>query len=261
MFVRFNFWITGVKRGVDTLPRLLRICLLGVFILVSLVSNAQLDKYQITLMLTPSFENMNDRDLPNIFQYKLSYNLGAEFKLFLAPDVSVSSGVIFQNKGFRTTPQYTNPNITDGHIIISARYFCVPLNLDGHIPIAEKTDLVLSGGITGGRLFDETFVGRRLNGEEEIREGLFKTENDDRQTLDVFSDYYWGINLGFGICQYIKSKMVVAIEPFYRRQLNGAIDPTSAARGYLEPRFDSFSVDCKIGYYFNKNIKNYKKSF
>ncbi len=236
--------------------------ILGFFCLAFINAHAQLDKYQISLMLTPSYENMNDRDFPNIFEYKLSYNLGAEFKLFLSPDISVSSGIIFQNKGFKTQPEYTNPDaLQKGHIVISARYISVPLNIDGHIPIAEKFDFIISGGLTAGHLYDDTFVGRRINGDEEIKEGFFGTVSEDKQPFDVYNDWYFGLNVGFGFCQYIKSKMISAVEPYYRRQLNQAIDPTSAASGYGAPRLDSFSVDCKIGYYFNKNINNKRKSF
>lgn len=220
------------------------------------------EKFQITLLVSPSFETMNDRKAPNIFDYKFSYNTGIEYKHFLAPDFSISSGVIFQNKGFRTDPVYiNNTGNSRGHILIAARYLTVPLVFDGHIKIAEKFDFIMSAGICGGYLVNESFIGRRIDGDAEVAEGLFSSPSADRQPLDVFNNMYWGLNLGAGFCKYIASKLVIAVEPYYRRQLNSAIDPTSRARGYQEPRFDSFSLDVKIGYYFNKNIRNYRKTF
>ena len=220
------------------------------------------EKFQITLMFSPSFETYNDRQLPDIFDYKLSYNIGVEYKHFLAPDFSFSTGLLFQNKGFSTKPVYLNSGIdTKGNINISARYLTIPFTFDGHIKLANKLDLILSAGINGGYLVNESFIGRRVNGEEEIQEGIFSTNSEDRQLLDIFSNTYFGVNLGVGLCKYIKSKMVIAVEPFYRRQINDAIDPTSRASGYIEPRLDSFCLDVKIGYYFNKNIRNYRKKF
>src|SRR5690606_16486038 len=132
-------------------------------------SQASGEKFQITLMLTPSFENMNYRKAPNLFQYKLSYNVGLEYKHFLAPDVSVSTGILFQNKGFRTQPVYADPAVApSGNILIAARYLSIPLNLDGHIKLSETLDFILSGGITGGYLLSDSFIGRRLHGDAEL---------------------------------------------------------------------------------------------
>ena len=220
------------------------------------------EKFQITLLLSPSFETYNDRLAPDIFDYKLSYNIGVEYKHFLAPDFSFSSGILFLNKGFSTKPVYVNSGIdTKGNINISARYLSIPFNFDGHIKLTDKLDFIISAGVTGGYLVSESFIGRRVKGDEEIQEGIFSTNSPDRQPLDIFSNTYFGLNLGVGLCQYIKSKMVISVEPYYRRQVNDAIDPTSAASGYLKPRLDSFCMDIKIGYYFNKNIRNYRKKF
>lgn len=233
-------------------------------VLVSVFAQVQAagEKFQITAVFSPSFETYNDRKQPDIFNYKLSYNVGVNYKHFLAPDFSVSTGILFQNKGFSTRPVYVNSTAgTEGNIHISARYLSVPINLEGHLKISEKLDFVMSAGFTGGYLVSESFIGRRINGEEEIKEGVFYTDSEDRQPLDIFNDIYFGLNLGAGFCKYIKSKMVLVIEPTYRRQLNGAIDVNSAAVGYIEPRLDSWCIDFKIGYYFNKNIRNFRKTF
>ena len=241
---------------------MLRRLLLFSFCLISFWGKAGGDKWQLTLLLSPSLETYNDREAPDIFDYKLSYNVGFEYRYFLAPDFSFSTGATFLNKGFSTQPVYANSGIeTSGNILISARYIGVPFNFNGHFKATEKLDFIVSAGLTGGYLVNESFIGRRINGDEELQEGVFYTDTDQRQPLDIFNNLYLGWNFGVGFCQYIASKMVIAVEPYYRRQINDAIDPSSAATGWVKPRLDSFCLDLKVGYYFNRNIRNYRKEF
>lgn len=233
-----------------------------VFTLFTLGTFAGGDKWQLTLLLSPSLETYNDRAAPDIFDYKLSYNVGVEYKYFLAPDFSFSTGAMFLNKGFSTRPVYANSGLeTAGNILISARYIGVPFNFNGHFKLTEKLDFIVNAGLTGGYLVNDSFIGRRINGDKELQDPLFEDASDQRQPLDIFSNIYLGWNLGIGFCKYVASKMVIAVEPYYRRQINDAIDPSSAATGWVKPRLDSFCLDLKVGYYFNRNIRNYRKEF
>ena len=57
--------------------------------------------------------------------------------------------------------------------------------------------------------------------------------------------------------------MVIVIQPFYARQLNKALrnDAPVVSPENTTPKLDSYGMDIKIGYYFNKNINNDKKNF
>ncbi len=226
-----------------------------------------IDKYQITVNLSPSMEHFNDRtiglQLPN--QWKASYHFGFEYRRFLDPNFSVHVGLNFQNKGFKTEPFIllsTGQIAPDkaGHIIVSARYLTIPLGIDKHFQLAKKLDLVLTTSFAGGRLVNQTMVGRRFDGPEDLEDPLFGRLAAGSSNIHWYGKYYLGANIGIGLAKYIKSKLLIVVQPMYQRQLNNALDPDGPIIGTEKPRLDSFSLDIKVGYYFNKQIKNNRKN-
>lgn len=225
------------------------------------------DIYHLTAVLSPSFEKISDRriqySLP--LEWKPSYHFGFEYKGFLDPDFSFTTGIHFQNKGFRTRPRIMSlPGVIDeertGHIRISARYLTIPFGLDKHFQIGKRTHLMASAALHGGILINQVFSGSRIDGPEDIQDPLFLGLKDEASNIDWFRRPYFAWSAGFGIVQYIKAKLVLSVQPMYQRQLNDNIDPDGPVSGTEKPRFDAIYINFKGGYYFNKQIKNYKKA-
>ncbi len=227
------------------------------------------EKYQITGQASPSYETINYRskDFRKLGGYKLSYNFGFEYKNFLSPVLSYSTGLQFQNKGFRNVLEFYSSDsvkiFKDGAIVINAYYLMVPFDLNWDISIFNKTAFVVSSGFSSGVLFRQEMVGKRIP-EELSQKNPFTGEQLDsgREKIDWFKKLFFGWNVGVGLTQYIKSKLVITVQPMYTRQLNKLIDPNGPVRtGGTIPKFDSFSLNLRIGYYFNDQIANYKKEF
>ena len=87
----------------------LNIIFLSLWIFISAKVDAQhVSKYQITLLLSPSMEGYNPRNKEvkrlwktQGYQTKFTYNFGLEYKKFMSPLSSFSTGLLLQNKGYR----------------------------------------------------------------------------------------------------------------------------------------------------------------
>ena len=98
--------------------------------------------------------------------------------------------------------------------------------------------------------------------EENPEEGLFDLSENGSE-LNLFRDYYVGAHVGIGISTYIKSRIVLIVQPMYRFQLHDARD-FSGQFNSGDPfvaRLNSFGIDLKIGYFFTKQIRNRKKQY
>lgn len=227
------------------------------------------EKYQITGQLSPSYETINyrNKNFRSLGGYKLSYNFGFEYKNFLSPVFSVSTGLQLQNKGFRNVLEFYSSDsvkiFKDGALVINAYYLMAPLDLNWDIQLFNKTALVLSTGFSAGYLLRQEMVGKRIPSELEQKNPMTgEPLIPGTEKIDWFKHFYFGWNGGLGITQYIKSKLVLTIQPVYTRQLNKLIDPWGPVRtGETTPKFDSYAIHFRLGYYFNDQIANYKKEF
>lgn len=227
------------------------------------------EKYQITGQLTPSYETMNYRDktFRRMAGYKLSYNLGFEYKNFLSPVFSISTGVQIQNKGFKNILEFYSSDsakiFDDVTLMVNAYYLVAPVDLNWDIQIFDKTSLIISTGFSPGILFRQEMVGKRIPEELSERNPFTgRTLEAGREKIEWFNRFYFGWNGGLGITQYIKSKLVISLQPVYTRQLNKLIDPLGPVKtAGTTPKFDSYAIHFRVGYYFNDQIANYKKDF
>lgn len=241
--------------------------LLAVFILP--LNLAADEKYQITGQLSPSYETINyrNKNFRHLGGFKLSYNFGFEYKNFLSPVFSISTGLQMQNKGFRNIIEFYSSDsvkiFRDGALVINAYYLMAPIDLNWDIQLLDKTVLVISTGFSAGYLLRQEMTGKRIPAElEQINPVTGRPYEPGTEKIDWFKHFYFGWNGGFGITQYIKSKLVLTVQPMYTRQLNRLIDPWGPVRtGETTPKFDSYAIHFRLGYYFNDQISNYKKEF
>ncbi len=139
----------------------------------------------------------------------------------------------------------------------------IPFDLNWDIQLLNKTALVVSTGFSTGYLLRQEMVGRRIPEEiAPINPITGEYLDGGKEKIDWFKHFYFGWNAGFGITQYIKSKLVLTVQPMYTRQLNRLIDPYGPIKADgTTPKFDSFAIHFRLGYYFNDQIANYKKEF
>ncbi len=226
------------------------------------------EKYQITFQLSPSYEALSPRDARyrGIFGNKFSYNFGFEYKNFYSPGFSLSVGLDYQNKGFRNvielnTTDTASTGFSDAVIIGAARYLALPLDMNFHYHIAEKTEFIFSTGITVAGLLQQTLNGKRVP--EEIPNSTVTAlgAENGKKNIDIFNPLFYGFNISAGFCKYIKSKGVIVVQPKYTRGLSKALANSAPVSADYTPKLDSFSIDIRIGYYFTRQIKNAKKDF
>jgi len=230
------------------------------------------EKYQVSLQLSPTLERLNmrssDSTMKNLHGTKLSYNFGISYKHFLSPLNTFEMGLIFQNKGLRNVLG----NALDGRGLFDKRvlalglwYISVPTNFNFHIRTSRKSRILITSGLMNGILINQVQEGRRTEaGDKSPFTGGDIT--DSKVKINIFRRHYLGLNLGFSFMKYIKSKVVLEIEPMYTRSINKAFRKDAPVNygGLIPeptPKLDSFSVNFRLGYFFNKQIKNYQKDF
>lgn len=243
-----------------------RLTVVVLIVLTSGLAKAGGEKFQITLLLSPSaewvyFRNSANAGLYNdIFGTKLSYNFGIEYKRFFDPSLSFSTGFLYQNKGFRNT--YTQENldgtIEEGTTLGSAHFATLPLYLNAHHGITRKTEMIYTAGLGIGYLMSQTVRNVNYTGEDNAQDGLFDTGNG-RSNINFFRDFYLGLHAGVGISTYIRSRIVLVLQPMYKYQLNDGRNPELPINDLFAAKLNSFAVDIKVGYFFTKQVRNRKK--
>jgi len=226
------------------------------------------EKYQIKLVVSPSVEWIHFRNdltgLNDLFGPKLSYNFGFEYLHFLSPGFSLSTGLQYQNKGFRNETEYliAGSNETDQGITIgSARYATMPFDMNFHIRIAKKTHILISTGLLGGYLVNSTVNNSNYTNEDTPDNGSLFTLSNGKSNIDLFSDWYFGYQAGLGFSKAIKSRMIIVVQPMYRYQFSRAIPLDANITQVVSAKLNSFAIDFKVGYYFSRQIRNQQKDF
>ncbi|NQY66997.1 MAG: hypothetical protein HRT72_04655 [Flavobacteriales bacterium] len=231
------------------------------------------ETWQITVMVSPSIENMSDKldrqynrlnrdtiknnpDLNKIDLYdiKWSYNYGIEFKSFMTDLNSFSTGLFFVNKGYQKVLTY--PDAPDKLVRLNAFYVETPAVFNWHKELNKKSRLIFSTGLHLGRLVSEKIATFSL---DEDGSGKFSDDKLINRELKLYNPWYIGGNVGLGISMYVKTKMVLILQPNYTHQFNKAERQDAAAVTFKENKFRSFSFDMKLGYYFNRKLKNGRK--
>lgn len=233
------------------------------------------EKFQIKIMLSPSAEwlrfgqSVNAPIYNSQFGTKLSYNFGIEYKRFFDPSLSFSTGLLYMNKGFRNaiqavpTAENPNPGTNDvGVTLGSMHMLAVPLYLNVHHRLRRRLEMIYTAGLAGGYVFSETVRNRYYSGENIPEQGFFDM-SEGAAPVNLFVDYYVGLHAGIGILAYLKSRIVLIVQPMYKHQLNNARDYVGqfTSNDPFTARLNSFGVDLKVGYFFTKQIRNRKKEF
>lgn len=245
--------------------KLLKHFLFPVFFLCFVLSSRAGDeKYQLTLVLSPSAEWLHFRNTSfnynQLYGSKLSYNFGFEYKRFWDPSLSFSTGIQYQNKGFRNKTAWTiagrnGTGITTG----SAHFLVVPLYLNIHNRLSRKTELIWTAGLAGGYLLSQTVKNRDFPNNNDQQDDALIPLSNGVSNFNMFRDFHLGIHLGVGISAYVKSRIVMIIQPTYRYQLNDARNPYYTSSDYFTGKLNSLALDFKIGYFFTKQIRNRRK--
>jgi len=231
------------------------------------------EKYHVSLMLSPSAEWMRFSNSINAKTYnalwgtKISQNFGFEYKRFFDPSLSLSFGAMYSNKGFRNEIFGTNDlglptQEVVGITLFSAHMVSIPLALNIHHRISRKLSLDFSLGASAGYIFSEIARNKYYSDETNPEQGFWDL-SEGRSNINILQDWYAGAHAGVGVSVYVKSRMVLGIQPTYRMQLNNARDylGSFSSSDPFVARLNSFGLDVKIGYFFSKQIKDRKDKF
>jgi hypothetical protein len=253
----------------------LRISIFFILSFTILQTSVAQDKFQVNFMVAPSYERVSFRkiNIDNNFYFKYSYNFGAEIKYFFSPKITTNLGLQFNDRGFQARPEFVTSDGTiqtfdDAVVNISAKYLTIPFDLHFNFQPAYRTDLFFGTGLGFGILVGQSFRGKRVSAELGRPDNpIFEGVSDQRSNINWFDRTYLSWNFGAGISRYVKSRLVITINPYYSMQLDRAraldgplvaIDPNGIGLS-IEPKFDSYGVNLKLGYYFSDQIENTKK--
>lgn len=224
------------------------------------------EKFQLNLLISPAAEwlwfnnSANASIYNNLWGTKLSYNFGFEYKRFFDPSLSLSTGVMYMNKGFRNVDLSAGANGKKGVTLMSAHIVSVPLYLNIHHDISRKVEMIYTAGIAGGYIFQERVRNKNYSNEEVPEQSILDASNGV-SNVNLFNDAYVGAHFGVGISTYLKSRVVLVIQPMYKFQINNARDYLGqfASADPFNARLNSFGIDFKIGYFFTKQVRNRTK--
>lgn len=244
----------------------MRNALLAILLMMSLGARAGGEKFQINLLLSPTaewlwFNNSYNAELYNaIWGTKVSYNFGIEYKRFFDPSLSLSTGIQYYNKGFRNVDVQAGTGNKKAITLMSAHIVAVPLLLNAHHDITRKVEMIYTAGIAGGYLFQERVRNKNYSDEEAPEQGFLDVRNGS-SNVDLFNDLYVGLHLGVGVSAYVKSRVVLVVQPMYKYQINNARDYGGqfVSSDPFSAHLNSFGVDLKVGYFFTKQVRNRRK--
>ena len=235
------------------------------------------EKYSVNLILSPSYEKIGFRNrlIDNPFDAKLSYNFGVDYRYYIEPEISFSAGLQFNKRGFRTHPTYKTSDgqvqdFDDAVVVISANYLSLPFEIQYNFQPFFRTEISLHTGLCYGYLVNQTFKGKRISNEIQPSEEFLKGLEEKSKAINWFDKSYIGWIAGFSVSRAIKSRLVITVNPTYYRQLDRALNPYGPVKEdsrdrngnpvLINPKFDSFSLNLKLGYYFSDQIENTKKT-
>jgi hypothetical protein len=244
------------------------------FLLISfliLTTAAQLSagdgKYQILLMANPTLEWVHFRSsasapyLNDLWGSKLSYNAGFEYKRFVDPSLSFSVGLTYMNKGFRNkVPYQTSGGQSDiGYTVGDMHVLAVPLYMNIHHRIKRKVEMIYTVGVSGGYLFAERVRNKNYTAEDIPENSLLS--GLDGSNVNLFNNYYISADLGIGISTFVKSRVVLVLQPMFKYQVHNARDFAGqfVSSDPFTAHMNSFGVNIKMGYFFTKQIRNRRK--
>lgn len=224
------------------------------------------EKFQINLLLSPTAEwlyfrnSLNAKLYNDLWGSKLSYNFGIEYKRFFDPSLSFSTGIMYMNKGFRNKIPSSSGAGDAGVTLGSAHIFAIPLYMNIHHDLARRVEMIYTGGLGVGYVASETVRNRYYTEEDVPNQGLLDVA-EGTSNVNLFVDYYVGLHVGVGISAYLKSRIVLVVQPMYKYQLNNARDYFGqfASSDPFSAKLNSFGIDLKVGYFFTKQIRNRRK--
>jgi len=248
------------------------LCIAYLFLL-NVSSNAQ-EKFQLNLVLGPSYENIGTRNsaIENPFSFKYSYNFGAEIKYYTSPRFSTNLGLQFNDRGFQSNINYLVLNDTiSSSVSIAAQYISIPLDFTWNFSPIFRTEYFFNIGVNYGILVSQTFKGSRIpEALGRPANGIYEGVSTERSNINWFDKNYLGLQAGLGISRYIKSRMVFTFHPSVSIQVDRLINPEGPVLpiAYTDtglpvnysPKLTSFLLLFKVGYYFSDQIENTKKA-
>jgi len=236
-----------------------------------LISAAQLragdGKYQILLMANPTLEWVHFRNsasapfLNDLWGSKLSYNAGFEYKRFVDPSLSFSLGLTYMNKGFRSKESYVTSGGQSkiGITVADMHVLAVPVYMNIHQRIKRKVEMIYTIGLSGGYLFSERARNKNYTAEDIPENSLLS--GLDPSNVNIFNDLFISADIGVGISTFVKSRVVLVLQPMFKYQVNNARDFSGqfSSSDPFTAHMNSFGVNIKMGYFFTKQIRNRRK--
>ena len=119
----------------------------------------------------------------------------------------------YQNSGGESDVGFT---VGDMHVI------AIPLYLNIHHRIKRKVEMIYTAGVSGGYLFAERVRNKNYTAEDIPENSLLS--GLDQSNVNLFNDYYISADFGVGISTFLKSRVVLVLQPMFKYQVHNARD-------------------------------------
>lgn len=203
------------------------------------------------LAAIPTLSTMNTGGKAEHFNYILPFNYGLR-TIFKKEKFAFSTGIIHLTQGAKfeaLTTTASNPEGTGEYfdVFIRAKAVTVPLNVDYILKPNDKTEIFGGLGLYAGYIYSQQQENTSTPKDYQPDSTIISDYPLERFTnLDIFSDYYFAINIGLGLRQLLNDKLSLQIRPKFLFQLRQKLPADQYA---WTNRLMSFSLD--IGLFFS----------
>lgn len=189
------------------------------------------------------FESRNRSEKP-----KLGYTTGLNINFHLSKRFSVGTGLFFSDKGERIEAENilisssSTPDPTLANLNVNRHYYYleVPVKLDFYL-LTGKTKLYISGGLAGNFFLVQRSVAKidYLDGRSEKHSG------SQREGFATINPSFIG---GMGVSYDINQKLILRMEPTYRRSIKSIISENNRYNRYISTHLYSAGLNIGLNY-------------
>ena len=181
-------------------------------------SNKQPTKFQVGVSLAPDLstvEELSEFD-------RMGLDVGIHFEYFIADRLSITSGVLYTRKIYRTTDlsEYKLPasfwtnGIRPEQVNADCDVIDIPINIRYYAIEGSKTRLFLSAGLSSYIMLSERYDYDYADSDDPSNRWASEFNNENEHFFGVY-------NLSFGISRQITKKISIEVEPYLKNSFGG----------------------------------------
>lgn len=226
------------------------------FLIVQIASsNLMAQKnFSLGLIAIPTLSTINTQGSHDDYQFIFPFNYGVRV-ISQKGKFIFSSGLLNLTQGTKFKVLKTSASNPQGNgeyydIIIRTKTIALPVNADYIFKSKNKREFFGGIGLFAGYMYSQREVNTSVPKDYKPDSTIISAYPIQRfWDLEIFDDYYFGINAGLGVRQFLNDKLSFHFRPNFLFQLRKKLPPDKYA---WTNRLMSFSLDIGLFYRFGK---------